>query len=89
MVFEFFKGGADHTLEEIEATIAEMLLANRHTFDLAINTVLGGTEESGSMAEKAIRTSEQIRAATGVDLIKAAGRLGGGGKPPLPPPPGS
>jgi len=44
MVLEFFKGGNDQTLEEIEATIAEMLLINRHTFDLAINTVLGGTD---------------------------------------------
>jgi len=52
-------------------------------------TVLSGGEESGSLAHKAIQTSEQIRAATGVDLIKTAGRLGGGGKPPLPPPQGS
>jgi len=44
MVLEFFKGGADQTLEEIELTIAEMLLTNRHTFDLAINTVMGGTD---------------------------------------------
>jgi len=44
MVFEFFRGGVDQTLEEIEATIVEMLLTNRHTFDLAINTVVGGTD---------------------------------------------
>jgi phosphate uptake regulator len=44
MVLEFFKGGTDQTLEEIEETIVEMLLTNRHTFDLAINTVLGGTD---------------------------------------------
>ncbi|MCB2224211.1 MAG: PhoU domain-containing protein [Actinobacteria bacterium] len=44
MVFEFFRGGSDHSLEEIEATIADMLLTNRHTFDLAINSVIGGTD---------------------------------------------
>ena len=44
MVLEFFKGGSDQTLEQIEATIVEMLLINRHTFDLAINTVVGGTD---------------------------------------------
>ena len=49
-------------------------------------TVLSGGAEAGSLAQKAIYTSEQIRAATGVDLIKAAGRLGGSGKPPGPPP---
>jgi len=48
-------------------------------------TVLGGSDDGDSLAHKAIQTSERIRAATGVDLIKTAGRLGGGGKPPLPP----
>lgn len=46
MVFEFFRGGADQTLEDIEATIANMLLMNRHTFDLAINALVGGTDPS-------------------------------------------
>ena len=44
MVLEFFKGGSDQTLEQIEATIVEMLRINRHTFDLAINTVVAGTD---------------------------------------------
>lgn len=44
MVLEFFKGGADRPLEEIEAMIVEMLENDRHTFDLAVNTVLGGTD---------------------------------------------
>jgi len=44
MVLEFFKGGADQSLEDIEATIADMLLMNRHTFDLAINALVGGTD---------------------------------------------
>ncbi len=44
MVIEFFRGGADTQLEEIEGTILEMLLDCRHTFDLAINALVGGTD---------------------------------------------
>ena len=44
MVLEFFRGGTDRTLEDIEATIVEMLVTGRHTFDLAVNAVLGGTD---------------------------------------------
>ncbi len=39
-------------------------------------TVLDDTGGDG-LASKAIRVNEQLRAATGVDLVKAAGRLGG------------
>lgn len=46
MVFEFFRGGADRQLEEIEARVIQMLLDCRHTFDLAINSLIGGTEPS-------------------------------------------
>lgn len=46
MVLEFFKGGADTQLEEIEGLIIQMLLDCRHTFDLAINALIGGTEPS-------------------------------------------
>jgi len=46
MVFEFFRGGADNQLEEIEGQIIQMLLDCRHTFDLAINALIGGTEPS-------------------------------------------
>ena len=42
MVMEFFKGGSDKPLEEIEGIIVQMLHDNRHTFDLAINTLIGG-----------------------------------------------
>ncbi|MDJ0960973.1 MAG: PhoU domain-containing protein [Acidimicrobiia bacterium] len=41
---EFFKGGSDKTLEEIESLIVQMIQDNRHTFDLAINALLGGTD---------------------------------------------
>jgi phosphate uptake regulator len=44
VVLEFFKGGGDQTLEQIQSTIVQMLLDDRHTFDLAINAVMGGTE---------------------------------------------
>lgn len=44
MVLEFFKGGVDEPLEEIEHLISRMLLDDRHTFDLAINAVVGGTD---------------------------------------------
>ncbi|MDJ0925466.1 MAG: hypothetical protein QNJ77_12970, partial [Acidimicrobiia bacterium] len=41
---EFFKGGSDKPLEEIESLIVQMLHDDRHTFDLAINALLGGTD---------------------------------------------
>jgi phosphate uptake regulator len=44
MVLEFFRGGVDQPLEEIEALIVQMIVDSRHTFDLAINTVVGGTD---------------------------------------------
>jgi phosphate uptake regulator len=62
MVFEFFKGGADQTLEEIEATIVEMLLTNRHTFDLAINTVVGGTDPA-SVGDEVHKSDRRVNKA--------------------------
>ena len=44
MVMEFFRGGADKELEQIEQTIQQMLIDCRHTFDAAINALLGGTD---------------------------------------------
>ena len=46
MVFEFFRGGADQQLEEIEGQIQQMLLDCRHTFDLAANALIGGADPS-------------------------------------------
>ncbi|MBU1227657.1 MAG: hypothetical protein KJ698_10685 [Actinobacteria bacterium] len=62
MVFEFFKGGSDQTLEEIESTIVEMLLTNRHTFDLAINSVIGGTDPA-SVGEEIRRSDRSVNKA--------------------------
>ncbi|MBM3696112.1 MAG: hypothetical protein FJW79_09300 [Actinobacteria bacterium] len=44
MVMDFFRGGADRQLEAIEGEIAGMLLNCRHTFDLAVNALIGGTD---------------------------------------------
>ncbi|MBT8240156.1 MAG: hypothetical protein KJN63_02905 [Acidimicrobiia bacterium] len=44
MVMEFFRGGADRELEQIESAIQQMLVDCRHTFDTAINALLGGTD---------------------------------------------
>lgn len=46
MVLEFFRGGGDAQLESIEAQIQQMLLDDRHTFDAAINALIGGTDPS-------------------------------------------
>jgi phosphate uptake regulator len=51
VVIEFFRGGADSQLEEIESTILEMLLDCRHTFDLAINALVSGTDPNAVGAQ--------------------------------------
>lgn len=62
MVLEFFRGGADQSLEEIEGLIVQMLLDDRHTFDLAINTVLGGTD-AASVGEEVRQTDRRVNKA--------------------------
>jgi phosphate uptake regulator len=44
MVLDFFRGGGDAQLEQIEAQIRQMLINDRHTFDTAINALIGGTD---------------------------------------------
>ncbi len=56
MVMEFFKGGSDKPLEEIESLIVQMLQDDRHTFDLAINALLGGT--AAKVVGKEVRKSD-------------------------------
>jgi phosphate transport system protein len=46
MVLEFFRGGTEGQLEDIHGQIVSMLQDCRHTFDLAINSLLGGAEPS-------------------------------------------
>ncbi len=62
MVLEFFRGGADTQLEEIEGLIIQMLLDCRHTFDLAINSVIGGTEP-GTVGKQISKTDVGINRA--------------------------
>ncbi len=62
MVMEFFRGGADKELEQIEHTIQQMLVDCRHTFDAAINALLGGTDPN--LVRKDIkRTDRQVNKA--------------------------
>ena len=44
MVLDFFRGGGDAQLEQIEAQIRQMLVDDRHTFDTAINALIAGTD---------------------------------------------
>ena len=46
MVLDFFRGGGDAQLERIESQIRQMILDDRHTFDTAINDLIGGTDPS-------------------------------------------
>lgn len=57
MVMEFFKGGSDKPLEEIESLIVQMLQDDRHTFDLAINALMGGT--AAKVVGKEVRKSDK------------------------------
>jgi len=57
MVMEFFRGGADKELEQIEQTIQQMLVDCRHTFDVAINSLLGGTDPA--LVKKDIKKTDR------------------------------
>jgi phosphate uptake regulator len=57
MVFDFFRGGGDAQLEQIEAQIRQMLVDDRHTFDTAINALIGGTEPE--LVRKDIRKTDK------------------------------
>jgi phosphate uptake regulator len=57
MVLDFFRGGADAQLEQIEAQIRQMLIDDRHTFDTAINALIGGTDPE--LVRKDIRKTDK------------------------------
>ena len=57
MVMEFFRGGADRELEQIKQNIQQMLVDCRHTFDAAINALLGGTDPE--MVKKDIKKTDR------------------------------
>ncbi|MEA2002961.1 MAG: PhoU domain-containing protein [Actinomycetota bacterium] len=42
MVFDFFRGGGQSTIEEVEATLVEMMHNARHVYDEAMGAVFGG-----------------------------------------------
>ena len=62
MVMEFFRGGADKELEQIEKKIRQMLVDCRHTFDAAINALLGGTAP-GLVKKDIKKTDRQVNKA--------------------------
>ncbi|MSP24440.1 MAG: flotillin family protein [Myxococcales bacterium] len=62
-------------LQQLMPMVRTIAGAERHT-KIREWTVLDSGDGDG-LATKAIRLNEQLRAATGVDLVKAAGRLGG------------
>ncbi len=57
MVLDFFRGGAEAQLEKIEAKIQQMLIDDRHTFDAAINSLIGGTDPA--LVGKDIRKTDR------------------------------
>ena len=57
MVLDFFRGGGDAQLEQIEAQIRQMLVDDRHTFDTAINALIGGTDPT--LVGKDIRKTDK------------------------------
>ncbi len=57
MVFDFFRGGGDAQLEQIEAQIRQMLVDDRHTFDTAINALISGTDPA--LVRKDIRKTDK------------------------------
>src|SRR3990170_1548449 len=57
MVLGGFRGGGDAQLEQIEAQIRQMLVDDRHTFDNAINALIGGTDPA--LVGKDIRKTDK------------------------------
>lgn len=57
MVLDFFRGGGDAQLEQIEGQIRQMLVDDRHTFDTAINALIGGTDPT--LVGKDIRKTDK------------------------------
>ena len=62
MVLEFFRGGGDSQLESIESQIRQMLLDDRHTFDAAINALIGGTDPA-TVGEDIRQTDRRVNKA--------------------------
>jgi phosphate transport system protein len=74
MVLKFFRGGAEAQLERIEAELLQMLHDDRHSFDAATSSLVGGaaaevvgpdlraTDQRVNAAERAIRRALVVHA---------------------------
>ena len=58
MVMSFFRRPDDSGIDHIEAQVQRMVTDARHTFDLAMNAVTGGSV--ASVADEVRRTDRQI-----------------------------
>ena len=64
MVFDFFRGGGQSTIEEVEATLVEMMHNARHVYDEAMGAVFGGgkskeTKRDVKKTDKEINIAQQ------------------------------
>lgn len=88
LVAEFKKAGKNArevlVLQQLMPLAAEIAGANRK-LSIQRLSVLPSRTDGGDAARAAIAASEQIRAATGVDLAEMARRFGGAASPALPP----
>lgn len=73
-------------LQQLMPMVASIAGADRKVLIDEWAVVPSGNSGDG-LVQKAIAASEQFRAATGVDLARVAGRVGGGASPPSAPPP--
>ena len=58
MVMSFFRRSDDSGIDHIESQVQRMVTDARHTFDLAMNAVTGGSVES--VSDEVRRTDRQI-----------------------------
>ena len=82
MVFDFFRGGGQSTIEEVEQTLVEMMNNARHVYDEAMGAVFGGgksketkkdlkqTDQEINIAQQNVRRALVMHASVspGIDL---------------------
>lgn len=61
MVIEFFRGGREGPLDQVESNIGQMLTDARHSFDLAANAVLAGAD-AAAVGDDVHATDKNINA---------------------------
>lgn len=62
MVFDFFRGGGQTTIEEVEATLVEMMRNARYVYDEAMGAVFGGGKSKETKRDLR-KTDQEINAA--------------------------